>query len=160
MRIIAIDPGTSNTGVVYMDDHRIIDAATFHFEDKVKHDQQKLWMRAHDIGTMLHWFMQKRPHDLVVIEGFVNYTGMQGGYTFQTPYLVGYLHRQLEGERIEIQTSRQVLNSHVNGSAVNKGESKKQAVERWGWENSDILKNEHARSAALHGIYYFTHEED
>ena len=160
MSIISIDPGTSNTGVVYMDGRRIIDVLTIHYEETVKQDQRLLWMRAHDIATQIGWFASKRPHDLVVIEGFVGYTGRQGGYTYQTPYLVGYLHRFLDGEPFEIQTSRQVLNSHVRGSAVAKGESKAQALERWGWDGIEQLRNDHLRSAALHGIYYYNHKEE
>lgn len=160
MSIIAIDPGTSNTGLVHMDGKRIIDARTIHYDEPVKADQYRLMQRAHEIVIAIFDWMAPRKHDYVVIEGFVNYSKMQGGYTFQTPYLCGCIHTALASEHFIIQTSREVLNSHTRSSAVRKGETKAQAIERWGWENSAILKNEHVRSAALHGIYHYIHMND
>ena len=160
MSIIAIDPGTSNTGLVFMDEHRIIDATTIHYDEAVKQDQYKIMFRAFDIVERIADWIAPRRHDYIVIEGFLNYSRMQGGYTFQTPYLCGCIHTALANEHFIIQTSREVLNSHTRKSAVRRGETKAQAIERAGWENSAILTNDHVRSAALHGIYHYNHKED
>lgn len=155
MSIIAIDPGTSNTGLVYMDENRIIDAETLSYKEAVKGDQFLLMNRAHDISVRIFDWMAPRRHDYVIIEGFVTYHGRQSGYTFQTPYLCGYIHAALATEHFVIQTSRQVLNSHTRGSVVLEGETMAEAIARSGWGNAGILGNEHVRSAALHGIYHY-----
>ncbi len=160
MSIIAIDPGTSNTGLVFMDEHRIIDATTIQYKEPVKQDQYKLMFRAFEIVERIADWIAPRRHDYIVIEGFLNYSKMQGGYTFQTPYLCGCIHTALVNEHFIIQTSREVLNSHTRKSTVRLGETKAQAIDRWGWENSAILTNDHMRSAALHGIYHYNHKED
>lgn len=156
MSIIAIDPGTQNTGLVYMDEQRIIDAETIHYKDSVKGDQVKLLQRAHEITTRIAEWMAPRNHDAVIIEGFINYSGRQGGYTFQTPYLCGYIHAALAGEYFIIQTSRQVLNTHTRGNVAAYKEAIAQGHDVWG--DCSVLTNDHVRSAAAHGIYYYIHK--
>ena len=156
--IVAIDPGTSNTGLVYMDETRIIDAETLRFTDPVKSDQHALMRRAYEITERIYDWMAPRRHDYVVIEGFVTYHGRQSGYTFQTPYLCGYIHAALATEHFIIQTSRQVLNSHMRGNVAAYKRAMEQGKDVWG--DCSILTNDHVRSAAAHGIYYFIHKED
>ena len=158
MRIIAIDPGTSNTGLVYMDEHRIIDAETIKFKEPVKADQFRLMQRAHEIAVAVFDWMAPRRHDYAIIEGFVTYHGRQSGYTFQTPYLCGYLHASLAMEHFIIQTSRQVLNSHMKGNVAAYKTAMEQGLNVWG--DCSKLTNDHVRSAACHGIYYYIHKED
>lgn len=158
MSIIAIDPGTSNTGLVYMDESRILDAETIHYREAVKSDQNRILHRAHDIALRIADWIATRPHDHIVIEGFVTYHGRQSGYTFQTPYLCGYIHAALAMEHFVIQTSRQVLNSHMKGNVAAYKKAMEQGRDVWG--DCSKLTNDHVRSAAAHGIYYYTHKED
>lgn len=155
MSIIAIDPGTSNTGLVYMDERRIIDAATLSYREPVKADQYALMLRAHEIAVAIYDWMAPRRHEAVVIEGFVTYHGRQSGYTFQTPYLCGYIHAALASEHFIIQTSRQVLNKHTRGNVAAYKEAMKQGKDVWG--DCSMVGNDHERSAAAHGIYYYIH---
>lgn len=155
MSIIAIDPGTSNTGIVHMDEARIIDAETFSFKEPVKADQLKLMQRAHDIAVLIYDWMAPREHDHVVIEGFVTFHGRQSGYTYQTPYLCGFIHAALAGEHFVIQTSRQVLNSHTRGNVAAYKRAMEQGRDVWG--DCSMLTNDHLRSAAAHGIYHYIH---
>ena len=157
MSIIAIDPGTTNTGLVYMDEHRIIDATTIRFKQPIKADQFLLMQRAHRIAVAIYDWMAPRRHDYVIIEGFVNYHGRQSGYTFQTPYLCGYIHAALD-EHFIIQTSRQVLNSRTKGNVAAYKAAMEQGRDVWG--DCSKLTNDHERSAAAHGIYYYIHRED
>lgn len=153
MPVVAIDPGTANTGLVYMDGRRVICAKTLTHRKPVRGDQYALMERAREIAAQVAAWAADKPHEAVVIEGFVGFSGRQGGYTYQTPYLCGYLHRALEGERIVIQTSRQVLNPRSAGSMapmMGMLRAGKSPV-----EGSELLTNEHLRSAACHGAYYY-----
>ena len=157
MSIIAIDPGTTNTGIVHMDETRIIDAATLSYREPVKADQLRLMQRAHEITVAIYDWMAPRGHEAVVIEGFVTYHGRQSGYTFQTPYLCGYIHAALASEHFIIQTSRQALNGHTRGNVAAYKKAMEQGKDVWG--DCSMLTNDHVRSAAAHGIYYYLHKE-
>lgn len=153
MPVVAIDPGTANTGLVYMDASRVICAKTLVHKKAVKADQYALMERAREIAAQVAAWAADKPHEAVVIEGFVGFSGRQGGYTYQTPYLCGYLHRALEGERIVIQTSRQVLNPRSAGSMAQTMYMLRQGKRPM--KGSELLTNEHLRSAACHGAYYY-----
>lgn len=153
MPVVAIDPGTANTGLVYMDASRVICAKTLVHKKAVKADQYALMERAREIAAQVAAWAADKPHEAVVIEGFVGFSGRQGGYTYQTPYLCGYLHRALEGERIVIQTSRQVLNPRSAGSMAQTMYMLRQGKRPV--KGSELLTNEHLRSAACHGAYYY-----
>ena len=152
MRIVCIDPGTSNTGLVYMDGRKVVDVATLRFRHVIRADQDALRERAAEISLLVRSWLAERPHEKVVMEGFVSYAGKGGGYVFQTPYLVGYLHADLAGEDIAIQTSRQVLNPHTRGNVAHI----RDAMECGGapFPGSKLCTNDHLRAAACHGIYY------
>lgn len=154
MPVVAIDPGTANTGLVYMDASRVICAKTLVHKKAVKADQYALMERAREIAAQVAAWAADKPHEAVVIEGFVGFSGRQGGYTYQTPYLCGYLHRALEGERIVIQTSRQVLNPRSAGSMAQTMYMLRQGKRPM--KGSELLTNEHLRSAACHGAYYYS----
>lgn len=151
--IIAIDPGTTNTGIVYMDERRVICCRTISYSQAVKGDQDALRDRAQAIARQVLEFAADKPNEAIVMEGFVTYKERQSSYTFQTPYLCGYLHSALEGEDVVIQTSRQVLNPRTRGNVADLKDLMAKGCEVYG----DSLKctNDHLRSAAAHGIYYY-----
>lgn len=153
MPVVAIDPGTANTGLVYMDARRVICAKTLVHKKAVRGDQYALMRRAREIAEQVAAWAADKPHEAVVIEGFVGFSGRQGGYTYQTPYLCGYLHRALEGERIVIQTSRQVLNPRRAGSMARTMDMLRSGKRPM--PGAELLTNEHLRSAACHGAYYY-----
>lgn len=157
MRIVAVDPGTAHTGAVYMDERRIICAKTIAYKSTVKADQRALMERAGAIAKQLAEWMADKPHERLVMEGFVGYPGRQGGYTYQTPYLCGYLHAALSGESIAVQTSRQVLNPRTRGNVAWMRNA--MAEGREPYPGCAKLTNEHLRSAACHGIYYLRKKE-
>ena len=157
MPVVAIDPGTANTGLVYMDERRVICAKTLAHRKAVRDDQYALMRRAREIAAQVAAWAADKPHEAVVIEGFVGFSGRQGGYTYQTPYLCGYLHRALEGERIVIQTSRQVLNPRRAGSMAQTMDMLRQGKRPM--KGAEMLTNEHLRSAACHGAYYYREKE-
>lgn len=152
MRVIAVDPGTTNTGMVYADERRVICAKTISCRGGVKTDQDALMKRAQSIARQVSDWMADKPHDAVVIEGFITYPSRQNAYTFQTPYLTGYLHAALEGERIVVQTSSEVLNPRKRGNVAMLMDAMVEGREVWG--DSAKCTNEHLRAALCHAIYY------
>lgn len=154
--IVAIDPGTTNTGIVYMNEHRVIDVKTIHYPKSCGVDNYLLDSRCQNIWRQLEQFLVMHGHEVVVIEGFVPYPGMRTAKStsHQTPWLVGYLLRGLEstGEVPVIQTSKQVLNPRTKGNLSNQ----KDLLEcrRFVYEGQKLLTNDHLRCAFLHGLYY------
>lgn|GEM_PF-1852658 len=161
--IVCVDPGTSNSGYVYMSPYHVLCCKTFH-GPAVKFDQYELKERAGEVARSLLAWIADKPHEAIVIEGFVGFSKRQSSYSYQTPYLIGYLHRALEqaGEEVVIQTSREVLNPRSKGSVVSQGDkdgpcdAKEAALARSGWGDVSKCTNDHLRAAALHGIYYYT----
>lgn len=152
MSIVAIDPGTTNTGLVYMDERRILCAKTIVHRRAVKGDQDELKDRAQRIAAQISEWIADKPHEAVIIEGYVTYPGKQNAYTFQTPYLCGYLHAALDGENIVIQTSDAVLNPRKRGNVAALKDA--MAEGRNAYSGCSCCTNDHLRSAACHGIYY------
>lgn len=154
--IVAIDPGTTNTGIVYMDEHRVIDVKTIHYPKSCGIDNNLLDSRCKNIWRQLEQFLVMHGHEVVVIEGFIPYPGMRAAKStsHQTPWLVGYLLRGLEaaGEEPVIQTSKQVLNPHTKGNLSNQKDLLEQR--RYVYEGQKLLTNDHLRCAFLHGFYY------
>lgn len=157
MNIIAIDPGTRHTGIVYMDERRIIDAKTVAFPSACGVDQYALDERCRNIWQQAESFLLTHDHEKLVIEGFVPYPGMKvaRSTSHQTPWLVGYLLSGLEklGEDVAIQTSKQVLNPRTRGSLATQYDMLKNP-KTWVYQGDDLLTNDHLRTAFLHGWYY------
>lgn len=152
MNVIAIDPGTSNTGVVYMSERGVMCAKTIHFKQSIKQDQDALLARAKEIARQLSDFIADKPHDAIVIEGFAFVGLKSGSNTYQTPYICGYLNRLLDGENVVIQTSKQVLNPRTRGNMSQVKDDLARGYEAV--PGARHLTNDHLRSAAVHGWYY------
>lgn len=155
MPIVCIDPGMRHTGLVHMDGWHVLDARTIAFAKGVGQDNALARDRAGEIASEVAAWLESRPHECVVMEGFTGFSGRRSGvYAWQTPFLVGYLLRELRAERVEIQTSRQVLNPRSTGNVaryVNALAEGRDPFESGG----TLITNEHLRSAAAHGIYHY-----
>lgn len=156
-RIVAIDPGTTHTGIVYMDERRIIDAKTISYPKACGIDNYLLDERCQNIWRQLEQFLVMHGHDVVVIEGYIPYITNRGASratSHQTPWLVGYLLSSLESIDITptIQTSKQVLNPRTKGNLSNQKDLLEQG--RFVYEGQKLLTNDHLRCAFLHGLYY------
>ena len=157
--VIAIDPGTVNTGLVYMDERRIIDARTVHFNGAVGSDNVAMAKRARIIWEEINAWMMDRPHDVVVIEGYKRYAGIKvaASTLHQTPWLCGVLIDNLitHGEAYEVQLSCDVLRGGARGSMQPiMQELAAHKNMRFIYEGQERLTNEHLRSAFCHGLYY------
>lgn len=136
-----------------MDEHRIICCKTIAYRTTVKADQDALMERAGTIAKQLAEWMADKPHECVVIEGFVSFGGRrQNAYTYQTPYLCGYLHAALADEQVAIQTSSEVLNPLTPGNIAHVKSDMTRGIEVW--PECGKCTNDHLKSAACHGIYY------
>lgn len=171
MSIVAIDPGTSHTGVVYMDERRIIDAITLPGKrvPTIGRNQQLLHERSFRIARGISAYIADKEREAVVIESFAAWDHNQGQTSHQTPILVGHIMQELAGENLVIQTS-EVLRPQ-KGSAfdvaglleeakrMKKSGASRTEIKRWLVESklrdADRCKNDHMRSAACHGIYYY-----
>lgn len=157
MNVIAIDPGTRYTGVVYLDERRIIDTKTIAYPKACGIDNIALDERCKNIWQQLEPFILTHDHDVIIIEGFIPYPGMKvaKSTSHQTPWLVGYLTANLEisNENMTIQTSKQVLNPRVRGNLSFALDMLKHG-KSWVYEGDTKLTNDHLRTAFLHGWYY------
>lgn len=154
MPIVCIDPGTTNTGLVYMDARNVLTVQTIHFKMGVRaNDEDGLIARCGEIWTLAEPFLLMHPHDAVVLEGFITFSSPRrtNAYIHQTPTLVGYLARSLKDENLVFQTSTEVF--RPIGHDPNKRESVAYYAPR-GALGLDMLTNEHLRAAACHGWYY------
>lgn len=161
IEIVAIDPGTTHTGLVYMDERRVIDVKTISFPKSVGIDNKLLDDRCKNIWRQAEQFLMMHGHKQVVIEGYRPYPGMRiaRSTSHQTPWLVGYLLRGIEGNGEEpiIQTSHQVLNPRTEGNvAIYKDYLVHGRYQVY--EGQKLLTNDHLRTAFLHGFYYLIHE--
>ena len=160
MRVVGIDPGTSNTGLALVDGNTIIATKRLSFTEAVGIDNDALDARCYAIANEVMAWLDDHEHDLVVIEGWHPFsTGSRfDANTFQTPWLVGYLIATLEkrGEDYVIQTSHDVFGTRTRGSlcygATSAQEGRKKAVESL--RNAIEASNDHTRSAACHALYW------
>lgn len=158
MSIIAIDPGTTNTGLVHMDENRIIAAKTIHFDKAVRVNQGELFERAAEISRFVRAWAAGRDYEAIVIEGFISFPGKTNAFVFQTPYLCGFLHGVLRTQNLVIQTSKEVLNPKSRGNVAHIKDAMAHGEDIW--PGCEVCTNDHLRSAACHGIYYYARKHD
>lgn len=154
--IVAIDPGTSNTGVVMLDRRHVEKAATFSGKP-VGIDNTALEFRCAEIAERLEDFIGSSQVNAFVIEGFVPFRGTRGNAnTFQTPWLAGYLSGFISAiwpeSPIYVQLSADVLNPNRGGNAAWVKEAVKCGNEPL--PGAKLCTNDHTRSALAHGIYW------
>jgi hypothetical protein len=160
-RILAVDPGLANTGLVMFEGRKIVDVATVssaaittrpRFADCVK--------RAEQTGLEIYHVVEKMGWpDLVVAESYRDIPGNLRGASnrWTTPLAIGLMIPALRslsktGE-IVWQDPEQVMRAYS------------QAVRLWALGQKGLitgdakLRNEHLRSAAAHGVHYLdTHK--
>lgn len=155
--IVAVDPGCLHTGIVYMDERRVIDSRTIGFPKGVRGDNDLLDERCESIWRQLERFLTEHPHSMVVLEGYQQ----QGGrghmsMSHQTPWLVGSLtaHLHKAGEPFTIQLSAKVLNPRARGNcawAVDEALQGREVLQGC----NRLVTNEHLRSAFAHGLWFY-----
>lgn len=166
--IVAVDPGTANTGVVVMDERGIIASRTISFDDTLGVDNVKLSQRANEIAERIV-SMIPAGCESVVMEGFVpfqRYNRTSAQALVQTPFLVGYLCRALSNYNLTLQTSVEVLGYTRPLSVLYGCETKEEGRQRKvdviaSTKGGHLCTNDHTRSAACHGLYYWrTHRSE
>lgn len=148
MIIIAIDPGTSNTGIAIYDNSKneVIACKTIRTKASGQ-DQNALYSRCINICCSVNEIMWEYCADLLVIEGFTSFGGArQSANTFQTPFLVGMICGRCDVRAI--QTSNKVFSKY--------GRSVRDSIKdgTCSVEGCEKATNDHERSALCHAIYY------
>ncbi len=148
MIIIAIDPGTSNTGIAIYDDSKkdVIACKTIRTKASGQ-DQNALYSRCINICCSVNDIMCEYCADLLVIEGFTSFGGArQSANTFQTPFLVGMICGICDV--LHIQTSNKVFTKY--------GRSVRDSIKdgTCSVEGCEKATNDHERSALCHALYY------
>ena len=171
IRVLAIDPGTRDTGVVLMDEKGISCAQTIHFNDACGNDCHAVAFRARQLRDRLAPIVTLWKHDVIVMESWTSFsekTGRANSATWQTPYAIGYLQclvEELDGKDMVPQTSTEVfgvrrVKSFCYGAhSQDEVEAMKRAAAKK-IQGGQKLTNEHLRSAALHGLYYLKYHKE
>lgn len=157
MRLLAIDPGLSNTGLVKMEASpsrgMITTAASTLRNQPTKRDLEALYKHCEKItGSVLSTAREFKPH-VVVMEDFVGYRGCDYIYLSQTPKLCAWLYSALvrEGYEVALQTS-EIFRRNRKGNVAWVRDKVKEGVEVV--PGALLCTNEHERSALAHAIYY------
>lgn len=161
--VVAVDPGTRNTGMVLLtltgSAPVVAGAATARWSRGVGTDQMALARRAEECCREVAAFVEKAKASArgpvpVVMEGFTPLRGKPRPMSYQTSWLCGALAMALASVTgdLSIQTSAQVLNPKRRGSMAWAAEAVKAggAVVR----GQGRVTNEHERSALAHALYW------
>jgi len=148
MIIVAIDPGTANTGVAIYDNEakKVVNCETIKTKSTGQ-DQMALEVRCWKIAYAIDNLFEEYLDYILIIEGFASFGGnRQNANTFQTPFLVGYLCAKLYPD--VIQTSNKVFNNY--------GRSVRDSIKdgTCSVEGCEKATNDHERSALCHALYY------
>ena len=154
MRVIAIDPCMRFTGVVYMDERRVICCKTIRFLDPLRQDQESMRIRAHSIASQIKNWIADKPYDAIVIEGFNYQKRHINASIFQTPYLCGFLASEFGDVNLTMQTSSQVLNTNAPRNVAYIKRALDRGYEIMLSDAQRLCTNDHLRSACAHGFYY------
>lgn len=162
MRILAVDPGLANTGVVLFADGRVHAVQTIRTPgDGRKTDWTKALARSSEIAVELSTAIERAHPDEIVCESYKDFGGghlrVRDGKPvpnrWTTPLLIGYLHAavfedwQHSGITIVYQDPEVVMTLYRDH--VRMWEDKRRGIA----PGDDLITNEHLRSAAAHGLY-------
>lgn len=156
MRILAIDPGLANTGVVLFVDGRIHAVQTIRTEgDGFKVDFDLALERIKSIAVDLSIAIERARPDEIACEKYKDIPGelRKAANRWSTPLAIGYLVAavfedwQHSGVVIAYQDPERVMTLYRQHVAAWK------AGHRGIAPGDELLTNEHLRSAAAHGLY-------
>ncbi len=162
IRVLAIDPGTTYTGVALVDERGVSCCQTIKFLQPCGLDNAAIFDRAEQIAERLAPILATWKHDVVVMEGWKYYGSIANeNSATQTPILVGWLARELRGENLHPQSSSQVFNKKDPGNIyrpfgidLDKPNEKRLADLMRKIPDGEKAKDEHQRSAVAHAVYY------
>lgn len=167
IRVLAIDPGTTHTGVALVDERGVSCAQTLRFPDMRTVDNAAIFDRAQAIAERLEPILTAWRHDVVVLEGYQYFGSISSAYSAtQTPILVGYLARFLKGENLQPQHSPELFNKNRAGNVwrrygVNPDGTTEQRLRELMRKipGGDKAKDEHQRAAVAHAVFYISKAE-
>ena len=151
VRLLAIDPGLANTGLVAFVDGKIVEARTIRTTGNAKHDAYEATIaRVEDIEAQVADFARLFAPDVTAIESYVDLPSWgdnkrNATLRWTTPLVVYAVARVAVGQ-VVWQTSAVVLTQYA------------EYLKRWqaGFSfvpGDELLTNEHTRAAACHGLH-------
>lgn len=155
-RLLAIDPGLANTGVVLFVDGAVHAVQTIRTEgDGHKTDFCKALERASSIAADLSLAIERARPDEIVCELYRDIPGAlrRAANRWTTPLVIGYLHAavfedwRVSGIPTHYQDPETVMTLYRDH--VRMWEAKRRGLVA----GDQYLTNEHLRSAACHGLY-------
>lgn len=157
-RVLAIDPGLANTGVVLWDGQAIVDSMTITTKGAGgRPDFDTTVRRAQDVGSSIEALVVGHQPQVVVMEAYMDFGGGHKravSYRWTTPLLMGYLIASLEafpGLRMVYQEPTILGLYRAPMARWAKGQG--------GYlPGDDRLRNEHLRSAAAHLAHHLATE--
>ncbi len=156
-RVVAIDPGLANTGLVLYVDGKIRAAVTCRTKPGPRGDFAEVLARADDMAASVAAQVVNWTPDEIVAEGYRDIPGKLRGAKnrWMTPLAIGCLWAALKplGIPVAWQDPETVMKAMKN--VVLFWKAKTPII-----EGDDSLTNEHTRSAAAHGHYYLYGRRD
>lgn len=154
-RLLAIDPGLANTGLVLFIDGRIVGARTVTTKGKADTDPfGRTVERAARVAREVAEIKRVFDPDLIAIEAYEDFGGKylrEVRRRWTTPMAIAAIALGMPSDRVRWQKASIVMGqyaSHIRG-----WKAKVRIV-----AGDQLLTNDHHRSAAAHGLYAIAHE--
>lgn len=160
MRILAVDPGLANTGIVLVEDNAIVRVLTLKTQaEGARPDFATAVRRAHALASDLEKLhFEIGDVDVVVVEAYRDIPGKLRGAKnrWATPLAIGVMVLPLQefspGGGIVWQDPELVMTRYAG--AVRMWELGRRGL----IQGDEALRNEHVRSAAAHAMHYLDGE--
>lgn len=168
LRVLAIDPGTSHTGLALVDEYGINCAQTIHGRGgSLGTDNALIIERCEQIADEVERLCISWPHDVVVIEGyepFVHQGRVNAQAATQTPILVGAICDRLRHENLHPQYSSVVLRQSggvyglygIRAKGMDAKLARVKLMEKVA--GGTKCRTDHERAAAAHALWYLAEE--
>ena len=156
-RVVAIDPGLANTGIVLYVDGAIRAAVTCRTKPGPRDDFAEIWDRAGEMASSIVAQVVNWAPDEIVAEGYGDIPGPLRGAKgrWMCPLAMGRVFDRIEAMGLPLKWQDPETVMKAMRAVVLLWKAKKAII-----EGDDALTNEHTRSAAAHGHYYIYGRRD
>lgn len=156
MRLLAIDPGLANTGMVLFVDGAIVDAQTITTKGAGRKTEFNAALhRCATICAIVSDAIERMDPDMIVVELYKDIPGhlRKAANRWTTPMLIGYLHARVLDAILEAHVDVVYQDPEQVMTAYREVVGMWAAGRRGIWPGDERLTNEHLRSAAAHAVH-------